>query len=248
MMSTMESILGLSRKLLALLLCLGIASPSWATFSLGNNATAQGAVGYTSGNVDTTGADLIIVVCAENSASACSLSDNQSNTWLNAPPTRYPLFGLGIQIQYALCSGKTSATHTFTSDRAGSISIMAFSGVGASPFDQENGTYNNTVQPGSLTPSQDNELVVSGWTWNTPGVTVTSVTGMTLVNQIDAGAMVGVSGGYVIQTTAGAINPTWNYTGSPGFFGTSQASFKAGAGVVASGPQRRIFQGPIFYR
>lgn len=115
-------------------------------------------------------------------------------------------------------------------------------------MDQEAGTFNNTVQPGSITPSEDNELVVSGWAWTTTGVTVTSVTGMTLVNQLDAGAPPGAAGAYVIQTVASAINPTWNYTGSPGFFGPSQASFKSGGGVVASGPQKRIFGRPVFYR
>lgn len=208
-------------------------------YALLGHTDASGVSGYTTSAIDTTGADLIVLIYVDNTGGA--LSDNQSNTWNTTPPTRYFIFGEGIQIYYALCSGKTSATHTFTvtgTNTFSALAVLSFSGSAATPFDQENGVQ-GADQPGSVTPSEDNELIVAGFGWQVAGVTITSVTGMTIGDQIDAGAAAGVASAYKIQTTAAALNPTFVYSGSPSFRVVAQATFKAvagGGGAVQWGP------------
>jgi hypothetical protein len=111
------------------------------------------------------------------------------------------------------------------------IAVAAFSGSHAAPFDQEN--QNNgvaaTIQPGSITPAQDNELIISGFTpEGAMGGPASINEGMTIADQIDAtgGSNVGIAIAYKTQTTAAAINPTWTVFASALTCAAVIASFK----------------------
>jgi len=95
---------------------------------------------------------------------------------------------------------------------------MAFNVV--SPFVNIAPTYNEysasgqtTIQPGTLTPANNNGLLVTFVTsWNTGSLSIDS--GFTLVDQ---GSFVlyanySVGSAYLVQSTAAAVNPTWTFS------------------------------------
>jgi hypothetical protein len=149
---------------------------------------ASGANTFTSGTLDTSGADLLVVVVTEGTAGAVTLSDSKSNTW--NPLTEQSAVAPACVIYYAKAAGKTGTGHTFTATGSSIfcvLNVMAFSGSDATaPFDQQNGagggSFTSTAAPGSITPTVDNELIISGFAWNA-SLTITSVTGATAFYQ-----------------------------------------------------------------
>lgn len=206
-----------------------------------SQVAASGANTFTSGSLDTTGADLLVVVVTENTAGGVTLSDSKSNTW-NPLTEQTNSINPSCVIYYAKATGKTGTGHTFTATGSSIfcvLNVMAFSGSDTTaPFDQQNGTgggsFTSTAAPGSITPTVDNELIISGFAWNA-SLTITSVTGATAFYQTNfsGGANYGGGGAYAIQTTATAANDAWNFTGTiAGNIVT--ASFKATAGGATS--------------
>jgi hypothetical protein len=104
----------------------------------------------------------------------------------------------------------------------------------ASPFDKQNGSQNSvntSRQPGSVTPSEGGELIITGIAGelNTHGAFSIN-SGFTISHQKDfenphntPGAMA-----YLIQGAAAAVNPTWSWTGSKNGASTI-ATFKMAA-------------------
>ncbi len=114
------------------------------------------------------------------------------------------------------------------------MQVEAFATTGAVSFVSESGNANDgasTLQPGSLTPPEDNDLLVSGdgdfataiatvdLSFITPDTGYAGVGGVTFGGQM----------GYLIETTAAAKNPTWTLNLSAGI-AVSLAVFKEGAG------------------
>lgn len=171
----------------------------------------------TSDAIDTSGATFIAIAIAHYSSPHGTLSDSKGNSW-NARTT----YGSGSYfITEHWCRPTTVGSgHTFTVASAGgtypAIAIMAFSGGDATPYDTENGVASGsftTLQPGSITPSQNNCLVVSAISWS--AATTCSINGgfstPQFVKNVSGGQWVGQS--YLIQTTAAAANPTWTLDG-----------------------------------
>lgn len=210
--------------------------------ALVSNVKAAGANTFTSGSIDTSGANLLTVVLTEASVGAATLSDSKGNTW-TACTEQFNSVNPACVIYYA--KNPTVGTgHTFTATGTSHfavISAAAWSGADtAAPLDQQNGTggagFVNTAPPGSVTPTEDNELVLSGFAWAS-SVTITSVTGSTILDQTDFAGGTNYGGGdaYVIQTAATAINPAWNFTGTiPG--NVVVATFKVGAAGLSPRP------------
>lgn len=197
--------------------------------------------GVTSSAINTTGANLIVLLVADyGSQSATAISDSQSNTWSTAV-TKTDTARVRVMYCYA---PTTNASHTFTATQNGSyvaLVAMAFSGAASSPLDQTNsngGTGVTSIQPGSVTPTQDNELVICGISGNAPGAPDSlSVNGGFTV--ADSGVNVtgtcfGIAAAYLIQTTAAAANPTFSWTTSSGSQ-TVSATFKANASSTVTG-------------
>jgi hypothetical protein len=130
----------------------------------------------------------------------------------------------------------TSATHTFTLTTITgypALVVMAFSDSDtATPFDLESigASFSGvaSVQPGSITPSDDNYVVINGIAWQSTNTM--DLPGHTIAEQsdFDSGLAFGVAGAYLIQTSTTASNPTWGFTNATG--GCVQASFKFAAG------------------
>lgn len=195
------------------------------TFALVANtgaASANASDVTTSPGIDTTGANLIVIEAAWFST-LTSVTDNKGNTYtaLNSGAT-----GGARKGQLFYCVNPTVGSgHTFTLT-AGfpSICVAAFSGSAASPVDGD--VANPNQNPGSVTPSEDNELLVSALC-HSDG-TGNAFSGFTVTDDnADSGLSVGSTMTYQIQTTATTVNQSW----SPGSNArASLASFKTAAG------------------
>ncbi len=195
----------------------------------------------TTGAIDTSGASLFAVfVSGYNSVDGALPSDSRvGNDWVPVSPhdggstkSRFfyvvnPVCGIG---------------HTFTVTQAGSypsLCVVAVSGsLALSPFDQENGATGvaDTQATGSITPTQDGELIVTGVTFDPSGTTSIDA-GFTILDQINqsGGQHFGSALAYKIQAVASAVNPTWSVPGVTSL-AVGIASFKVAVG--ASGMSR----------
>lgn len=208
-------------------------------YSLLANAAAAG-TGTTAvtGAIDTTGADLLIV--AGNSFDvAISVSDSKGNSWSSL--TEYGGASARVRLFYVR-GGTVGSGHTFTiTSTVGfpCVAVLAFSGSVASPFDQESGA--GAAQPGSVTPSEDNELLVSGLCFS-PSGTISINSSFSISNQIDyaGGTNMGLAMAYKIQTSAGAENPTWSTTTSFTTRTSNIATFKAAAAAAGHPAVKRM--------
>jgi hypothetical protein len=184
--------------------------------------------------IDTTGANfLIAAVTYFNAATGLTLTDTKGNTWVPLTPRSTGGGAAGL-VQFYYCLNPTvGAGHGFTwagTSAFGSIAVAAYSHVKlASAFDAENGAANASVttqQTGSVTPSENNELLVSGllkFTFSTPTID----SGFTVrAYASGGGSNFDVAIADRIQTTAAAVNATWSSNSSAERMGAVLASFK----------------------
>jgi len=201
---------------------------------------APGVHGGTTGSYDTTGANLIIVVVSQySSGTAATVTDNKTgNTYTE---TKVASSGGFDQSRIFWCvPAEVGSGHTFTlngSNTYGVIVVMAFSGASATPDDLDNsGTTGGatTVATGSVSPGEDNELIIAGFSSASAETSISIDNGFTAVGATDwsSGANQGGAAAYKIQTTAAAVNPAWSWVTSAGASATI-ATFKAGSTVVA---------------
>jgi hypothetical protein len=96
--------------------------------------------------------------------------------------------------------------------------MAAFSGSAASPFDVENGFNGSgtTLQPGSVTPSEANELLITALAFNGSGSPLSINLGFTVIEDANfvSGQSYGVGLAYLIQGPAAPVNLTWTRTNS----------------------------------
>lgn len=205
---------------------------------------AGGQNGGTTASIDTTGASLLVAVCGgDPPASNFTVSDSKGNTWTALTEASGGGFPNGRM--YYVANPTVGTGHTFTlggTNIYAGIEVASFSGItSTSPFDQQNGVAGSaadggtaTAQPGSITPSENNELVVAGICVSDSS-TVTINSGMTVApGQIPyaGGSNPTIAIAYIVQTTAAAINPTWDgWAGTAGAAFTI-ASFKEGAAAA----------------
>jgi hypothetical protein len=198
-----------------------------------------GAGGNTSSAINTTGANLIVIHVGHYNAIATP-SDSKSNTWTSLTavgnsPVRSNLF-------YCL-NPTVGSGHTFTINSIfASVEVSAWSGAKTSSvFDQENGAADTdeVFSPGSVTPSENNELViVGGCVYAADGVTLSVDGGFTVSDSkaVVVGDSVASLMGYIVQTTATASNPTFTASASSLYTASTIATFKAepgGGSVIA---------------
>ena len=206
--------------------------------SLIANIDAAGAGPVTTGSIDTTGADFIVIGLAVDDGYNDTPTDSKSNTWTQVANT-YTNTNVRVRMWYSVPTSVGSA-HTFTapSSPIGTIFVVAFSGVAqTTPEDQISGAnaFASTLKPGSITPTEDNELIVSIFGINSAGAPMSIDAGFTETDEqeFDSGVSYGGAAAYLVQTTAAAADPTWTRTNTNGM-AAIQVSFKAAA--VASGP------------
>lgn len=195
----------------------------------------------TTDTVDSSGCDLIVVhlgTFTDPTAGGGVLSDSKGNTW--TPLTKHgPGGGGGVYSIFYYCESPTVGSgHTFTWTPGATypiLSVKGFSGGTASSFLSENGATANavsTLSTGSVTPSEDNCLVIAGLTIDV-GTSITINGGFT-ATVLNAGSVEGGGIAHLIQTSAAAANPAWSWTtNSPA--SASIAVFKAATGGGGGG-------------
>ena len=216
--------------------------PKLAYALIANTIAGGSASGVTTSGIDTSGADFIVVNVAWDAGAATpSITDSNSNSWTILNIYTAATHKSAMWYKQAPTVG---AAHTFTASGTNvypSMGVLAFSGSVASPFDQQNGANDSstTLATGSITPTENNELIVTGFGIFNPGTPVSIDSGFTLVDSINfsSGNYYGSATAYLIQTTASAVNPTWTRTNS-NHMTASIASFKAAA-AGGAGPLLR---------
>lgn len=185
----------------------------------------------------------------------CYISDSAGNTWipldLAAPNIADAQTNITSRL-FVCLNPITSTTHTFSFTFGGTYSGYAVLCVQAwvAPannvvvIDQQSASASGTSttsQPGSITPSANGALIVTGCQCG-PNTNVSINDSFTISDDIlySAGNYFGGAMGYLIQTTAAAVNPTWTASSGTNMC-SSQASFKlvSTGGVAGS----RIFTG-----
>ena len=187
-----------------------------------NNTSVVGGTGnITTVAINTTGADFLVAnVAYDFGGTAPTVSDSKTNSW---NPLTASNSGNTTNKLYYCIPTSVGTGHTFTASNGGNqfatMEIQAFSGLNqTSPFESENGNANSsgTIQPGSVTPSINGALIITGAGWNV-ACTPTSINSSfikTDEQNFGAGNNYGSSMAYLIQSTVAAVNPTWTRTGS----------------------------------
>lgn len=203
----------------------------------------------TSSSFDSTGASLIVIFVAyySNTMTTSQISDNKSNSWNQL--TNVSNSNINGRMFYTLPTS-TGSGHTVTASLSNtypSIGVIALSGtLLTSPFDKQSVGFG--VNPGSVTPSENNEILISGVV--TLGGSLSIGSSFTLpvtVSYLESNHM-GLGLAYKIQATAGAENPTWSGGSQPQ---SVIATFKAAAAATGGRknplgyPLRGPFGGPL---
>lgn len=190
----------------------------------------------TTGTIDTTGADFIVVVLSDFAGTVPNgaITDSKGNVWSIVSSA----FQGGTQQCCMYLSYPTSvgSGHTFTisGGNVPSLAVCAFSGstpqsgvaISASSA---------TAQPGTITLAQTVGLIVTGIAFNVTGATASIDASFTISDQVTTGAHEGVAMAYKIGTT-GTLTPTWTITGGPSAVTSVMVAFtQSGGGGSAGG-------------
>lgn len=200
--------------------------------------------------VDTSGANFLLAVSCDYSGAGNDLaggtlptiSDSKSNTWSKLTQYITPNTSTQVTVWYSK-NPTVGSAHTVTATGSYNCAFfMAFSGVDTSaPFDVENGTGVNmpgsTIQPGSITPASNGELLFLISSVDA-GVTSAYTTNNSFTNGDSVDSSLGINEGgywsYLIQETAGAINPTITFNNTQVSVAVTIKAFKASAAIAES--------------
>ncbi len=193
---------------------------------------------------NSSGASLIVVGISFNDGVAAPvLSDSLANTWVPLTPTTV---ALGLAQIYYVANPITGDTHTITLTGTSIIAaatVACYQGASfGTPFDGENtfqasGAGFTTLQPGSVTPTQSGDLIVSVIAHrSTNAVAIDS--GLTILDQfvyLSDGFNYGHAFATIIQGAAAAMNPTWSWSPSITSPSAVIAAFRANTSIALTG-------------
>jgi hypothetical protein len=208
--------------------------------------TPTGTSGGTTPAINTLAAinnGLIILSVATGAVSTINVSDSKGNTWT-------PLINTGgsvVESAIYYCENPTvDANHTFTCNHAGALENMcvaAFGGLLTGTItDQSTGAHvtSTTIQAGSITPSQNHNLIIATLANDLVGSVVSIDSGFTITDysQLVPSDAYGCGLAYLVQNAAAAVNPKWTVGSSvdlaaaiANFKGTPPAGFSFGQAI-----------------
>lgn len=202
----------------------------------------------TTDSIDTTGASLLVAFVADYrdvTSTGSEVTDSKGNVYTEL--TRQVGIGIAAARLFYRANPTVGSGHTFTAtaktgDSFPGICVFAFSGVIiASPFDLEEGndvSPGTSLQAGSVTPTENNEVLVAGVSFNaTNTMSINGGFSTPIQQQYGAGTNFGAAASYLVQTTAAAADPTWSW-GTSTDAAAVIASFKA---APAGGALRPFF-------
>jgi hypothetical protein len=197
-----------------------VGNAAWTLLAHGTAQQNGGGAPVSTGALNCTGATLLAVGIS-NYSTVPTVSDSQSNSWVLATSNTTNTSGeVYLYYVYVSSGSQVSSTQTFTIVGGGNFAtefVQCWAGSRATPLDQTNGgsaTFNFTLQTGSITPTLNNELVISviddyqqSALAIDSGFTISDSTNWGGSGTSNAGGMA-----YLIQGTAAATNPTWSWT------------------------------------
>jgi PASTA domain len=186
-------------------------------FSLVASVTAKpGINGGTSSAIDTTGATAFIVGISSYQSNAVTLSDSKGNTWTGL--TNRTVSNASHRFFYVNGPPTVGTGHTFTVSGTTiypTVFVLAFSGGIVAGDGEAGATSSSSSGPlasGPMTPGHNGALVVTGACVHL-GTTFIAPVGFTsLTESHGAGTSMGAGIGYLEQTTAASVNPSWDWT------------------------------------
>jgi hypothetical protein len=180
---------------------------------IAHTAKEGSSTAITTNAIDTTGATLIVICAAANNPGGVGITDSPGNS-INFNGGTNTGTATSMEI-FWIVNPTTNASHTFTCSGFSfpSLAVLAFSGSygGAEKKTGANGSGSST--PGSITPTSDNALLVTG-VCDGSNVTGSISGGFTISDQIGGSTGQRVGAAYLIQTSAAAANPTWTISGA----------------------------------
>ena len=207
---------------------------------LSTNASCTGNACTTTA-VTTTGVTLLILGESCFNATCAVPSDSKGNSWTGFG-NQNPQGAANDELWYST-NPIVGASHTFKGGaNSYGLCIMAFSGViaASNPLDQTNAATTGgatSLQPGNVTPTQNNEALVTyiGGTANSNTYGIDS--GFTITNQMSfvGGVNYGQACAYFVQGSPATINPKWSYSTSD-VGGSQIATFKAAVSATSTIP------------
>lgn len=237
----------LATFLLAATLIFGLAGgPALAAISLVNNVDT-GFVNQPTGTISTTGASLAVACVAgdQGQGTGQTVGDDRGNTWARVA-TPLVLGGIHVELWYALITSPNASTAIQYSGNFSYIAVASFSGTATSSVKDGSPTgataaFATSVQPGSITPSQANGLLISCFGANPSSGTPNVNSSFTKTDDISTADVIGGLA-YLVQTTATAVNPTWdNFTMTAAM--ASMQAFKDPGGAPPPPANRFIMTG-----
>ena len=171
----------------------------------------NGSNGGTSLGVDTTGANLIVMhLSYDNTGAKPTPTDSRGNTYVPLTPK---VAGIKYSRLYYCINPSVGTGHTFTVATGEFFTgdMQAFSGANGG-YDGENGNTSaiSAIQPGSVTPSAAGAVIVTGFSGSNGTAVGTIDSGFTITDQRALnGTGMGAGMAYLVQGSAGAVNPTW---------------------------------------
>lgn len=205
------------------------------TFNSAHHVAAQlGDTGGTTGTFSSTGDDLLVIFLSYWTFPT-TFTDSPGNTLTHVGGTTYNSNSQEFLRCYYAASMNTSGTHSVTATGAAgsriSVCVASFAGAHSSPLDQFNGSgtiFASSFQPGSITPSENNCLVVFVGCHDDNAVDASVNIGTTIDN-LEGNNDISMLHAYEIQTTATARNPTYTTTHESIRVIAEIVSFKAAA-------------------
>jgi hypothetical protein len=175
----------------------------------------------TTGPIDTTGADFLVVIVSAYAAFAgATVTDSLGNSWLQVPALNQTF---GTPAMYYVSGATVGPGQTFTASLGGadlSLVVMAFAGVQTSGSLQAWGTHTvvfsptTTTQPGSVTPANAGDLIVSGLGGIVVPTSPSIDSGFSLLDK-EGTSNEFVMSAYLFAPNTSPVNPTWGVASNP---------------------------------
>lgn len=201
------------------------AAPSQAAIALVGACTSKGSAAagnaVTSDAIDITGANLVTVAVSHTIGAIGAITDTLGTTYGAAKLTTGATTEEITWFAAAVTGGAAfQVTLGAQANSYQTIFVCGWSGVANATVDQSTGTASGsgltTLSSGAVTPSENNELVLSGAAFSGVIVTPTVNGGFTSPPLTDGLNVTNTVGGisYLIQTSAASANPAWSWTNS----------------------------------
>lgn len=172
----------------------------------------------TSGAIDTTGATVLVGLVTRTNVTASTFSDSKSNKWALIKSEGVGSAGAAVDLYLAYPSiDGIGSGHTFTvASGFPCLYVAAFSQsqlLDIASVKSANNSSANSIQPGSMTPAQDNSVIIACMSYRDT-TTISVDGGFTIIDQQPflASNYIGGALAYLIQTSAAASNPTFSWT------------------------------------